>query len=463
VPPRIVGLPPGANLAPDGADMTPVARDLALRLDETVLGIQGPPGTGKTHTAARMILDLVEAGRRVGVTAQSHRVIANLLEAVQRAAAAEHRFVRIGQRMDSDDDPGEPFGIDRIVKSDEVAAGLARRAWDVVGGTSWLWARPELEGSLDVLFVDEAGQLSLATVCAVAGAASSVVLLGDPNQLPQVSQGTHPEGAAASALEHLVGDAKTIPPDRGLLLGTTYRLHPAVNAFISDAFYEGRLATAPANALQRVEDGDPVGGTGIRHVAVQTAGASNRSREEAAWIAEAVHALRGRHWTNERGEERPLEVDDVIIVAPYNAQVAEIGRAVKERVGSEANVGTVDRFQGREGAVAIYSMTTSTPEDAPRDIEFLYSGNRLNVAVSRARALAVVVANPELFRVACHTPEQMRLLNAFCRLLEVAAEQRPGQPIAVVPAAGPAQAGDAPLLLFPELGPHERRRAGIPG
>jgi superfamily I DNA and/or RNA helicase len=289
------------------------------------------------------------------------------------------------------------------------------------------------------------------------------VLLGDPNQLPQVSQGTHPEGAAASALEHLVGDAKTIPPDRGLLLGTTYRLHPAVNAFISDAFYEGRLATAPANDLQRVEDGDPVGGTGIRHVSVRTVGASNRSREEAAWIAEAVHALRGRRWINERGEERPLEVDDVIIVAPYNAQVAEIGRAVKERVGSEANVGTVDRFQGREGAVAIYSMTTSTPEDAPRDIEFLYSGNRLNVAVSRARALAVVVANPELFRVACHTPEQMRLLNAFCRLLEVAAEQRPGLPVAVVPAGGPAEDADAPLLLFPELGPHERRRAGIPG
>jgi predicted RecB family nuclease len=464
VPPRIEGLTPGDPLAPDGADMTPIARSLALRLDQTVLAIQGPPGTGKTHTAARMILDLVEGGKRVGVTAQSHRVIANLLESIQRAAADEGRVVRIGQRIDGDDDAGDTFEIERIAKSDAVAPGLRAGSWDIVGATSWVWARADLEGALDVLFVDEAGQLSLATVCAAAGSAASVVLLGDPNQLPQVSQGTHPEGAAASALEHLVGEAKTIPPDRGLLLGTTYRLHPAVNAFVSDAFYEGRLATHPSTSLQRVEDGLPVGGAGIRHVPVPTTGASNRSREEAAWVAEAVAALRGRRWVNQKGDDRPLEVDDIIIVAPYNAQVAEIGRAVKERIGVDANVGTVDKFQGREGAVAIYSMTTSTPEDAPRGMDFLYSGNRLNVAVSRARALAVVIASPELFHVACHTPEQMRMLNAFCRLLEVAAVQDPAG-ITVLAAAprGPTDTGEAPLLLFPELGSPERRRIGGTG
>src|SRR4029079_7328498 len=157
--------------------------------------------------------------------------------------------------------------------------------------------------------------------------------------------------------------------------------------------------------------------------------------------------------------DRPLEVDDIIIVAPYNAQVDEIGRVVKERIGVDANVGTVDKFQGREGAVAIYSMTTSTPDDAPRGMEFLYSGNRLNVAVSRARALAVVVANPDLFRVACHTPEQMRMLNAFCRLLEVAAAQDPAGIAVLAAARAPLpREGEAPLLLFPELGPQERRR-----
>jgi uncharacterized protein len=320
-----------------------------------------------------------------------------------------------------------------------------------------------MEGLVDVLFVDEAGQVSLANVCAVAGSASSLVLLGDPNQLPQVSQGTHPEGASASALEHLVGDAKTIAPGQGLLLGTTYRLHPDVNAFVSDAFYEGRLVTAPGNERQLVGSGEPVGGTGVRFVPLVHHGSSNRSRTEAAWVGAAIEALVGRSWTDTKGRERRLTAADVLVVAPYNAQVAEIDRAVRDRLGVHANVGTVDKFQGREAPVAVYSLATSTPDDAPRDLEFLYSGNRLNVAVSRARGLAVVVASPELLRVACHTPEQMRLVNAFCRLVEIAAGQAPAEeteprdpmPVAAVVAA--PDAGGA-LLLFPELGEGGRRR-----
>jgi uncharacterized protein len=280
-----------------------------------------------------------------------------------------------------------------------------------------------MEASVDVLFVDEAGQASLATVAAVAGAADSVVLLGDPNQLPQVSQGVHPEGAGASALEHVVGDAKTIPPDRGLFLDRTYRLHPRVNDYVSEAFYEGRLETDPDNARQALGDGSPVGGVGIRHVPLAHVGASNRSRDEAAWIAEAIAGLVGRPWTDRHGVTRPMRVADVLIVAPYNAQVAEIARTVEQRLGAAPNVGTVDKFQGREAPVAIYSMTTSSPDDAPRDFDFLYSGNRLNVAVSRARGLAVLLATPALLRVACRTPEQMRLVSALCRLVEVAAAQ----------------------------------------
>ncbi len=432
--PRIDALTAGEPLADPSDDQTAVARDLAPRLRSTVLALQGPPGTGKTYTAARMILDLVEQGRRVGVTAQSHRVIANLLEAVRDAAREEGRQPRIAQRTDNGDRAPDGEGIVRIGSPGEARDGLSARMWDVVGATSWLWAREDMEASVDVLFVDEAGQVSLATVCAVAGAADSVVLLGDPNQLPQVSQGTHPEGAAASALEHLVGDAKTIAPERGLLLGTTYRLHPDVNTFISDAFYEGRLHAAPDNARQALGDGSPVGGTGIRHVPLEHEGAGNRSPVEAAWVAEAIASLVGRRWRDRKGDERPLTADDVLVVAPYNAQVAEIVRAVEARLGVRPNVGTVDRFQGREAPVAVYSMTTSTPEDAPRDIEFLYSGNRLNVAMSRARGLAVLVANPALLRVACHTPEQMRLVNALCRLVEVAAEQAERSP------AGPVAA-----------------------
>ena len=448
--PRIDGVTAGATLARPDEDQTEVARRLGLALRSTVLALQGPPGTGKTYTAARMILDLVEGGRRIGVTAQSHRVIANLLEAVRDAAVAEGRSIRLAQRSDADDEP-PPIGIERIASPAAARDGLAGRTWDVVGGTAWLWAREDMDAAVDVLFVDEAGQLSLATVCSVAGAADSVVLLGDPNQLPQVSQGTHPEGAAASALEHLVGEAKTIAPERGLLLGTTYRLHPDVNAYVSDAFYEGRLIAARGNSLQDVGEGEPVGGTGIRHVPLAHAGASNRSTVEAEWIAAAIDSLRGRRWRDRKGAERPLTVDDVLVVAPYNAQVAEITRAGRARLGSQPNVGTVDKFQGREAPIAIYSMTTSTPDDAPRDIEFLYSANRLNVAVSRARGLAVVLASPALLQVACKTPEQMRLVNALCRLVEVAAEQRAGNDEAGGEPPPAGSVAEARLVLFPHL------------
>jgi uncharacterized protein len=449
-PPRIAGLASGTPLLGDGADSLVVARRYALALEETVLPIQGPPGTGKTHTAARMIVDLVAAGRRVGVTAQSHRVIGNALEKVVAAATEAGLCIRIAQKTDDGDAVSE--GIERISSNEAAEAGLRTRTFDVVGGTAWLWAREEMDASVDVLFVDEAGQFSLANALAVSGAGASLVLLGDPNQLPQVSNGTHPEGAEASALEHLVGDASTIAAERGLLLGTTYRLHPDINAFISPAFYDDRLKTDPANARQAVGGGWPVGGTGVRHVRIHHRDAGNRSREEAAWIVEAIEALVGRSWVDRRGDERRLKVEDILVVAPYNAQVAEIGRRAEARLGQRANVGTVDKFQGREAPVAIYSMTTSTPDDAPRDIEFLYSANRFNVAISRAFGLAVLVANPALLQVACRTPEQMRLLNALCRFVEIAEPVEVDQPGGGPSGSGTAGGSNRELVELLELG-----------
>jgi uncharacterized protein len=460
-PPRIVLQPEGSPLIRPGETAVDAARRIVLNLDETVLPIQGPPGTGKTWTGARMILELAAEGRRVGVTAQSHKVIANLLETVARAAAETGADVRIGQRCDAGEVSGDQR-VERITASDLVAGQLAAGTFQVVGGTSWLWAREDLADSVDVLFVDEAGQVSLATVCAVGGAARSVVLLGDPNQLPQVSQGTHPEGAEASALEHLIGDAQTVASDRGLFLDTTYRLHPDVNDYVSDAFYDGRLTPDAANGRQALGPGRPVGGTGIRYVPIGHAGNGNRSPAEADWIAAAIEALRGRSWTDRDGKVRRLEVPDILVVAPYNAQVAEIARTVEARVGELPNVGTVDRFQGREAPVAIYSMTTSTPDEAPRDFDFLYSGHRLNVAVSRARGLAVLVASPELLRAACRTPAQMRLINALCRLVEVAGEQAPDRD-----ETGPDDRNGhrstappgRPLVLFPDLAPERHATA----
>jgi len=257
------------------------------------------------------------------------------------------------------------------------------------------------------------------------GAASSIVLLGDPNQLPMVTQGIHPEGAGASALEHLLGEAVTLDDRLGLFLETTWRMHPAVNDYISTAFYDDRLQTHPSTELQRVMSDDArLDGVGVRFIDCEHDGNASRSPQEASAVADFVASLIGTPWTNSDGETKPIQAQHLIVVAPYNAHVAEISRAVESKLGFAVPVGTVDKFQGQEGAVAIYSMASSSRDDAPRDMDFLYSRNRLNVAVSRARAVAIVVASPRLLEANCRTPEQMRLVNALCQLVEHAAATR---------------------------------------
>ncbi len=419
-PPRILDVRPGTPLVRPGEDPVEAARRLVLDLDETVLPIQGPPGTGKTYTGARMIVELVRHGRTVGVTAQAHRAITNLLLAVDEAARQAGVPYRAVQKCDNEADAARLATVTVTGDNGVVSEGLAGGAYDIAAGTTWLFARPDMEDLLDVLFVDEAGQMSLANVVSMGGAARSIVLLGDPNQLPQVSQGTHPEGAGASALEHLVGDAATIAPERGILLDTTFRLHPVINDYISEIFYEGKLRPHPSTSRIRIAGGDDIGGVGIAWLPVEHALDQSRSRDEAARVAELIARLRGRSWTDRHGVSGRLGLGEILVVAPYNAHVAEIHRAVGQRLRERAHVGTVDKFQGQEGTVAIYSMATSSPDDAPRGMDFLYSGHRLNVAISRARGLAILVCSPDLLRVSCRTPEQMRLANAFCRLVEVA-------------------------------------------
>lgn len=416
----------GTALVDPGEDVFEAARRLALELDHGVLPIQGPPGTGKTYAGGHMIVDLVRHGKTVAISAQSHKTISNLLTAVVEAAAEDRVVVRALQKADEDDGHvGHLEGVTRVGTNGEVADAVAAGTVDIVAGTAWLLARPELDEAFDVLFVDEASQMSLANAVAIGGCARSMVLIGDPNQLPMVSQGVHPQGAAATSLEHLVGDAVTVPPERGLFLETSRRLHPDVNAFISPAFYSGRLATFPATA-RRVVDGDDPGlsGSGVRWLPVHHTGNGPRSREEAEVVADAVARLIEMTWQDTDGTHRPITIDgDIIVVAPYNAQVAEIQAAIERRVGRRANVGTVDRFQGQEGIVAIYSMASSSREDAPRDMSFLYSGNRLNVAISRAKSVALLVASPTLLEAGCRTPEQMRMVDALCRFVETADTQ----------------------------------------
>ena len=275
----------------------------------------------------------------------------------------------------------------------------------------------EFAEAVDVLFIDEAGQMSLANVLAVAQAAANIVLLGDPQQLEQPSRGSHPEGAEVSALEHLLDGDHTIADDRGLFLGDTWRLHPAICSFTSELFYDDRLRSRPDLAVQAIGGATPFAGSGLWFCPVHHDGNQNSAPEEMEHVADVYEGLVAGHvtWTDRHGRTAPLTAEDILIVAPYNAHVSAIAARLPG-----AKVGTVDRFQGQEAPVVIYSLATSSPEEAPRGMEFLYSLNRLNVATSRARCACILVANPLLFEPECRTPHQMRLANALCRYLELA-------------------------------------------
>jgi superfamily I DNA and/or RNA helicase len=388
----------------------------SLALQASVLPIQGPPGSGKTFTGARMVLELVRSGRKVGITAVSHKVISHLLGELCNAAREAKVKLRCVQKP-NDDDGCEDAQVIQAEDNQGVLTALTDGTATVAAGTAWLWSRPEMVNSVDVLFVDEAGQMSLANVLAISQAGTSIVLLGDPQQLDQPQQGLHPPGAEVSALSHLLNGRATIADEQGIFLAETRRLHPDISAFTSEAFYDGRLISRPQNSRQRLNADGPLDGTGLRFVPVQHSGNQSDSPEEAEAVAELVNGLLRSNatWTNKNGEIRPLGVGDILIVAPYNAQVAVLAARLPG-----ARVGTVDKFQGQEAPVVFYTMTTSTPEDAPRGMEFLYSLHRLNVAISRARCVAVMVASPALFNVQCKMPRQMELANAFCRYLEMA-------------------------------------------
>jgi predicted RecB family nuclease len=410
LPPRIGGQP----IQRDNESSLDAAVRVASVMEGGVFPIQGPPGTGKTHTAARMICALVQQGKTVGVTANSHKVIRNLLDRVVRAGEEMNVDVRCIQKVrePETDQPRLRFAL----ADADVSAAIGISA-NVAGGTAWLWASLDAAESVDVLFVDEAAQMALVNVLAVSQAAPRIVLLGDPQQLDQPVQGSHPEGTAVSGLHHILNEEQTIAADQGLFLAETWRLHPDICSYTSELFYENRLFPLAGLDRQEIRSTGLVHGSGLRFVAVPTEGNQSSSPEEADRIHELVDDIlcSGATWVDVYGVERPVSFEDILIIAPYNAQVFEL----QDRLPG-ARIGTVDKFQGQEAAIVIYSMTTSNYADAPRGMEFLYSLNRLNVATSRARCLCILVASPSLFEVQCRTPRQMQLANAFCRYLEIA-------------------------------------------
>lgn len=381
-------------------------------LDQSVLPVQGPPGTGKTYVTARAILALVRDGRRVAVSSNSHEAIRNvLMECVHALREEGTGKVKIAHKVSSGrtDLPQEYKETVSCVKDNQAAA---IHSACIVGGTAWLFSRNELRNAFDCLFVDEAGQVPLANLIAMSNAAANLVLVGDPRQLPQVTQGAHPHPANLSCLDWMLGEGRNVAPERGIFLPETRRMHPDLCAYVSAQFYEGRLCSHPSTALQIVEAPD-LPPSGAWRVPVEHEGRAQISPEEVEAVRRTIDRLLAGTWIDRNGDRRPFRESDIIVVAPYNAQVNALSDALPD-----IRVGTVDKFQGQEAPVALVSMTASTAEETSRGLDFLLSRERFNVAISRGQGLSLVFASPRLLNTSCATVEQMRLVNALCALPE---------------------------------------------
>ena len=390
---RFADLAPGDRVVEAGAD-----------LDASCLAVQGPPGAGKTYNAARLVKRLVEDGHRVGVCANSHRVIENLLSAIAKAGVSN--IVKVGS-----DDP-EIEGVSHTSDSADAQDEILDGRGGVTGGTAWFFSRPDLRQKFDVILIDEAGQFSIANTVAVGSAARNLVLVGDPQQLDQPTKGTHPPGVDRSALAHVLGNDATIRDTHGVFLDSTWRLHPDVCDFVSATSYENRLQPAPHCASRQIEGVDH----GLWWRPVEHHNNASRSREEAQVVADLITGLLGRTVTNEQGESRPLTAADVVVVAPYNAHVREL----RARVPKGVAVGTVDLFQGREAMVSILSLAASSAADASRGLGFVLDSRRFNVGISRAQRLAVVVGSPGLADAVPSSVPQVPLVSDLCRFIEMA-------------------------------------------
>lgn len=395
-------------------DLVPQTVDIARRLEGTTLCIQGPPGTGKTYTAAAIIAQLLRDGKRVGVTSNSHKAIINLMNAVVDAIGADsQRFpmIKVGGAGDAE---GAKLPI--VAMESKAAAAACGNAPSVAGGTAWFFSRPELVGCFDYLFVDEAGQVSLANLVAIGSSAKNLILVGDQMQLSQPIKGSHPGESGLSCLDYLLQKHATIPPELGIFLGQSRRMHPDICRFISEAVYQGRLSSLPATGLQRIAGGSAAlipRETGVVFVPVEHEGNGQSSEEEVEIIRKIVAELRTRMVVDQSGASHPLTLErDILLVSPFNMQV----RRLRDALGPSARIGSVDKFQGQEAPVVIVSLASSSLEDSPRGAEFLLNKNRLNVAVSRAQALAIVVASPALLAPRCRTIEEMALVNLLGKL-----------------------------------------------
>ncbi len=378
-----------------------------LDLDHSYLAVQGPPGTGKTYVGSHVIARLVARGWKIGVVGQSHAVVENMLRTAIESAGVDP--ARVAKKVVGD--PAVPW---HRKKDDDVAALLGSPGGALVGGTAWTMTGKSVPaGSLDLLVIDEAGQFSLANTLAVARAARRLLLLGDPQQLPQVTQGSHPEPVDESALGWLAAGHATLPENLGYFLADSWRMHPHLCRAVSVLSYDGKLDSAPAASGRSLAELPP----GVETVFVAHSGNTTSSPEEAAEVVRQAQRHIGLKWLP--GGDKParaLTPEDVLVVAAYNAQVQLIRQSLQLAGLAGVRVGTVDKFQGQEAPVVVVSMACSAVAEAPRGAEFLLNRNRINVAVSRGQWRAVIVRSPELTNYMPSKPAVLEELGAFIGL-----------------------------------------------
>ena len=407
--PDILQIKSGEPIFDENKNLIDEAKNTVQNLNSSYLLVQGPPGAGKTFISAHMILSLIKAGKKVGVTSNSHKAINNLLRQVENLADFEFKGFKKCSKKEDKLDGNFIVDINKVGKE-------GYDPYSLYAGTAWLFSDEALNQKLDYLFIDEAGQVSLANTLAMATSTKNIVLIGDQMQLSQPIKGIHPGIAGKSSLEYLLEGFDTIPPEKGIFLNETRRLNKNICDFISTSFYDSRLKPHPVTNeryiklnLERIKE------EGINYVPMSHENNSQKSNEEANYIKDILSKIIGKKCRDNNGaEERNIGLDDVLVVAPFNMQVNNLARLLPKN----SKVGTIDKFQGQEAKIVFISMTASDPENIPRHKSFIFSRNRLNVAISRAECSAIILFNPNLLNTSCQKIEEMKLINNFCKLLQ---------------------------------------------
>ena len=410
--PDLTKIKSGDQLVDENKDITEESVKVTKQMNNTCLSIQGPPGTGKTYNSAKIIIELMKDGKKVGVSSNSHEAIKNLLSEIEKQAKDEgFKFKGMKKSNNTNLFEGE-FIIDVI--NDKP---INTKDFLLFSGTAWFFSNVRMNQTLDYLFIDEAGQVSLANTISMATSSRNLVLIGDQMQLSQPIRGTHEGYAKLSSLDYILEDRDTISPEQGIFLRETRRLNKKICKYISDSFYDSRLIPHEVTKTRSVKLGlNNIKDQGIFFIPTDHFGNSQRSDEEAQIIYDYYSKIMMKNFEDENGKGK-IDIENIMVVAPFNVQANNIKQKLLKKYSEDTKVGTIDLFQGQQAKVVFISMTSSDSENLPRHKDFFFNRNRLNVAVSRAQNVAIILFNPNLLLASANTIHEMKLLNNFCKLL----------------------------------------------